>query len=207
MTSNYNDLEVDIDLLSPHSRLAAAMKGKNQAWLAKQVDVATSTINGYLKGKMPPVDVAFKICKALDIDIHWYVEGKEMAVSSVSSDGVTNIPMIDNVQHALQFPNSLISAFGVDVNSLCCLNVSGTLMSPGIPKGAEVLATKSFGEIQDGRVYILKIKDSIVLRRVQVRTDGKIVAFCDNPLVQHEVPDAIKTNDIIAMALWSGYPL
>ncbi len=195
------------EALSPEARLAEAMTGKSQSWLAKEVGVAASTINGYLKGKVPPVDIAFLMCKALNIDISWYINGEITSSNTAYDEGTTNIPLINSVGQALPIANNLISMFGVDTESLCCMTVPGTMMSPAIPKGAEVLATKSFGDVEDGRVYILKIKDTPVLRRVQVRTDGSLVAICDNPAVSNDVPDVVKPKDILALGLWSSHPL
>ena len=196
------------NIVGPEVRLAQAMTtGRSQAWLAKEVGVAASTINGYLKGKVPPVDVAFAMCKVLGISIHWYIEGTSAPLNAVSNEGSTNIPIIDSVGHALPFPNSLLSAFNVGIESFLCITVSGTMMTPHIPEGAEVLATKLFGQVEDGRVYILKIKDTTVLRRVKIGSDSRLLAICENPAVKNDVPDIINAKDIIALALWSSHSL
>jgi transcriptional regulator with XRE-family HTH domain len=185
-------------------RLRRAMRGRTQAWLAEQIGVATSSINGYLKGKVPQADVCLRMCDALAVDIRWYLDGETPPEEKAQGERVIQVPFVDDGTKALTFTTGLLDMFGVPYESLCCISVQGTLMAPGIPKGAEVLATGSFSNVEDGKVYILRLRNGFVLRRLRVRGDGSLVAVCDNPAVQNDLPDEILYEDVAAVALWSS---
>lgn len=187
-------------------RLRRAMRGRTQAWLAERIGVATSSINGYLKGKIPQADVCLAMCDALAIDIRWYLNGETIAQDDNSKvERVVQVPFVDDGGKALTFPAGLLDVFAAPYESFCCVAVQGTLMAPGIPREAEVLATRSFADVEDGKVYVLRLRGGYVLRRLRVRGDGNIVAICDNPAVQNDVPDEIAYDDIVALVLWSSH--
>lgn len=184
-------------------RLQRAMQGKTQAWLAGRIGVATSSVNGYLQGKVPPADVALRICDVLAIDIRWYLSGQ--ASVAEAGERVVQVPFLDDGARALTFPQGLVAFFGVPSESLCCLSVAGTLMSPGMPPGAEVLATRSFDGIVDGRVYLLGLRGGYAARRLMVRSDGRLLGLCDNPQFRQDVPDEVDYADVAALVLWSSH--
>lgn len=186
-------------------RLRRAMQGKTQAWLADQIGVATSSINSYLKGKVPQADVCLRMCDALAVEIRWYLFGDTVPKSANGAEAVVQVPFVDDTGKALTFPAGLLDMLGYGHDSLCCVSVQGTLMAPGIPKGAEVLATRSFSSVEDGRVYVLSLRGSMVVRRLRLRGDGGIVAVCDNPAVQNDLPDVVNAEDVAGLAVWSSH--
>jgi transcriptional regulator with XRE-family HTH domain len=188
-------------------RLRRAMRGKTQAWLAEQIGVATSSINGYLKGKVPQADVCLRMCDTLAVDIRWYLNGETPAVDKAREEKVVQVPFFEDGTKALTFPAGLLDVFLAPYESFCCLTVQGSLMAPAIPRGAEVLATRSFSQVDDGKVYVLQLRGSFVLRRLRLRGDGSIVAVCDNPAVQNDLPDEVLYEDIAALAVWSSHGL
>jgi transcriptional regulator with XRE-family HTH domain len=186
-------------------RLRRAMRGRTQAWLAEQIGVATSSINGYLKGKVPQADVCQRMCDALAVDIRWYLYGEAPAEETPKDERVVQVPFVDDHSKALTFPASLLDLFAAPYESFCCVAVQGTLMAPGIPRGAEVLATRSFSAIEDGKVYVLQVKGGYLLRRLRVRADGGLVAVCDNLAVHDDIPDGVGGEDIVALAVWASH--
>lgn len=187
-------------------RLRRAMNGRTQAWLAEACGVATSSINGYLKGTVPQADVCLRMCDALAVDVRWYLTG-ESAVLDAVAEGVVQVAYVDHPDRALTFTASHIDMFGVPYDSLCCVEVVGTLMAPGVPKGAEVIGTRAFAEIEDGRVYIVKLGRRHAVRRMRINGDGKLVGVCDNPAAVTDSPDEFRREDVVALALWSGHAL
>lgn len=188
-------------------RLRRAMDGRTQAWLAEKIGVATSSINGYLtRGTVPQADVCLRMCDALSIDIRWYLSGETDERPS-GVDGVVQIAFIDMPEHAIAFPQTHAAYFNVPFESLCCVMVGGTLMAPGIPKGSEVIGTRSFRDVEDGRVYIVRIGTVHTVRRIRVRGDGTLVGVCDNAAAVSEVVDEFGREDIVALGLWCGYLL
>lgn len=196
-----------VDAKQMGERLQKAMTGRTQAWLAERAGVATSSINGYLRGKMPQADVAMKICDALAIDLRWYLEGVEDRARPGVTDDLLQIPFVDDASRALTFPSGLVSMFGTPLESLCCISVAGTLMEPSLPRGTELLATRHFAEPWDGRVFILQFSGRYVVRRIRCAADGTLLSVCDNPAVQGDVPEYVQPEQVIALGLWASHGL
>jgi transcriptional regulator with XRE-family HTH domain len=180
------------------------MNGRTQAWLAERIGVATSSINGYLKGIVPQADVCLRMCDALAVDVRWYLTG-EADERERGSEGVLQVALLDYPDRALTYPTSHIEAFGVAYDSLCCVFVTGTMMAPAIPMRSEVLGTRDFGEVEDGRVYIVRTGQRHVVRRLSVKAAGKLVAVCDNPAAVSEAADEIEREDVVALVLWAAH--
>ncbi len=182
------------------------MAGRTQAWLAERIGVAASSINGYLKGTVPQADVCMRMCDVLAVDMRWYLTGESSEAGEKRSDDVVQVVFLDQPDRALTYPASHVDFFEVPYESLCCVVVGGNLMSPGIPRGAEVLGTRAFGDVEDGRVYIVKVGRRHSVRRIRIAGDGRFLAVCDNPAASEEV-DEFHPDDIVALALWAGHAL
>lgn len=186
-------------------RLRRAMQGRTQASLAEAIGVATSTINGYLKGKMPPADVALRICAELRIDIEWYLQGRSRERPPGQGEGVEQVPFINDHDSALVYPSGLLRMMDVPLDSLCCFVVGGNMMHPTLPSGTELLLTRSFGEIVDGRVYVVQWGQGWAARRIRMSPGGQLFAVCDNPAGGRPGGDEVQRSDIAALALWAGH--
>jgi hypothetical protein len=186
-------------------RLQRAMAGRTQAWLGKAVGVATSSINGYLRGIIPQADVCIKICDALAIDIRWYLYGETPKDDLGTGEVVLQIPILDHPDSALPFPESHISTFGHPYESFCVHVIGGTLMAPTLPKGSELLATRNFSGVEDGKIYIVQNGGRHTVRRLFVKSDGSINGLCDNPAIQNEHIDEYSADQIVALVLWASH--
>lgn len=184
-------------------RLRRAAAGRTQAWLAERAGVAASSVNGYLKGRVPQADVAVRICDALGIGLRWYLFGQSHP--SEGSDALVQVPFADDPARALTFPRNLVDMFGSAHQDLCCAEARGALMEPTIPKGAEVLATRAVGKIEDGGVYLVEIGGQQLIRRIRLRADGGLLGVCDNPAAQTEVADVIPRDCVKARAVWVSH--
>jgi transcriptional regulator with XRE-family HTH domain len=186
-------------------RLRRAMQGRTQASLADAIGVATSTVNGYLKGKMPPADVALGICRELGIELEWYLHGTTATAVADGDEGVVQVPFVEDPRQALAYPAGLLGVLGYPLESLCCHLAAGNLMAPTIPQGTELLLTREVGQVVDGRVYLMSWGAAWAARRVRVAPGGRLLAVCDNPSGSPAEGDEVNRSDIAALALWAGH--
>jgi hypothetical protein len=187
------------------SRLKESLGERSNAWLAKQVGVVASTVHGYVHGKVPPADVALRICDVLGIDLRWYINGG--GVKKPDMGGVIMVPVLLHSGEpggSMSFAAHLLKQLTEDTHLIGCVNASGAGMAPTIPEYSEVLFLHDPGVI-DGKPHVLKIRERIVVRRVVVRGNGVLETVCDNPAFVREAPDVISPEDVLGRVLWVGH--
>jgi phage repressor protein C with HTH and peptisase S24 domain len=172
-------------------RIKVAMSGRPIAWLATQLGVALSTAHSYMKGTVPPADVAIKISNILDVDLKWYVNGSDV--------------VSDNVVDSVSYTAELLTALTENPNDVRCMLQKGTAMRPTIPQNAETLFIPMTTDPEDGRVYVLFYGKGAIVRRVMQTTDGNWKAVCDNPAFRGEEKDTIDPKSFVGEVIWTSF--
>lgn len=187
-------------------RLKAALGGRSNAWLAGQVGVVASTVHGYAHGKIPPADVALRICDVLSIDLRWYLEGR--GASAPVLDEIVAIPMLDKSGSALEHPvgysAKLLESLGVDFRHARCMLSSGEAMKPSIPEHAEVLFLEG-AEPMDGSAHVVRIRDRLCVRRIVFATNGSLEVVCDNPAFAREGSEPVASEQLVGRVVWISH--
>jgi transcriptional regulator with XRE-family HTH domain len=188
------------DTLDRARRFQTAMGGRTFADVAEAVGVAASTIHGYADGKIPNADKALAVCDVLNLDLSYWINGspKENAQKDICFLPWRNSP---DGQQVVPYAASLIEMLEKPLDSLFCGFGTGNLMAPTIPNGAEVIFTTDITRLNDGCVYLMKAGDGEVVRRLRIRMDGKLEAFCDNREFASQV-ETVRPDDLIAEAIW-----
>lgn len=181
-------------------RFLEAMGGRTYADVGKAVGVAVSTIAGYVEGKVPNAEKALAVCEVLDLDLSYWVHGvsKKPAHSDVCFLPWRNGP---TGNEAIPYALNLIEMLERPVESLFCGFGSGNLMAPTIPQGAEVIFSSDISRLNDGCVYLIRAGNDEVLRRLRIRLDGKLEAFCDNRDFASQI-ETVSLDDLVAEAVW-----
>jgi transcriptional regulator with XRE-family HTH domain len=181
-------------------RFKEALGGRTFADVAEAVGVAGSTIHGYADGKVPNADKALSVCAVLNLDLSYWMHG--VAKDAVQSD-VYYLPWRNGPSgnEAIPYAMNLIEMLERPVDSLFCGFGSGNLMSPTIPHGSEVVFSSDLTRLNDGCVYLMKAGNDEVLRRLRIRLDGKLEAFCDNRDFASQI-ETVSLDDLVAEAIW-----
>jgi len=81
-------------------------------------------------------------------------------------------------------------------------------MAPTIQDGDLLLVDTSIRQIQASRIYVLLVGSALVVKRIQVKIDGNLVARPDNPIYEPEVlaPDQAKMLHIVGEVVWHAGP-
>lgn len=196
------------------ARFMSARKGRGFTFesLAEATGMAGATIHSYEgKGKIPGADKALRICKVLQLDMDWWINGTEPSeeAGQVAVDnepvGVVNIPFYgSDGSQALQYPASLLGLLNVPFEHLNCMFASGVFMAPTIPDGAELVFSSDVIMPRDGRVHLISANGVPVLRRLRIRINGEIEAICDNPAFASSV-DLVSPDNVIGEVLWVAH--
>ncbi|WP_315923118.1 LexA family transcriptional regulator [Mesorhizobium sp. SP-1A] len=187
-------------------RIKDAMRGRPIAWLAEQLGVALSTAHSYLKGTVPPADVAIKIANILEIDLRWYINGEE--TQSTTNEAVLAVPLVDtqfNSVGSVAYTSELLSSLTPDPGDVRCMLQKGTAMRPTIPENAETLFVPMTADPEDGRIYVLVSAGRALVRRVMQTTDGQWKAVCDNPAFRGEEKDIVDPQSFIGEVIWTSH--
>lgn len=82
----------------------------------------------------------------------------------------------------------------------CC----GDSMEPALLDGDELLVDTSATTLRHGAIYILRVGEALLAKRVQPRLDGSVMILSDNPRYPPEVitPSDATPLDVVGEVLW-----
>lgn len=164
--------------------------------IALAAGVSPSTIFGYAEGHTPNANYALVVSELLNLDLNYWLFGEDKASSGPDSG--------PGVKGAISFAESRIETLGRPVETLFRVHASGNLMAPTIPRGAEVICSKEISRLNDGCVYLIGAGSGEVFRRIRIRLDGNLEAFCDNPNFIGQT-ETVSREKLIAEALWVSH--
>ena len=81
------------------------------------------------------------------------------------------------------------------------ISVSGDSMEPTLPDGCSILVDRSRIELQDGRIYVMRNEDGLIVKRVEHRPQYGWLLISDN-ILWRTIPMS-EATDIIGEVLWS----
>jgi hypothetical protein len=118
------------------------------------------------------------------------------------SDQYVEIPAFDMpsfiegeiAQQSIRAPKAWITGEGVNLDDTIAMRIPGNCMSPTIADGEVVLVDRRPRDI-DG-VFVLRVGESLRLRRVQRMHGGALHLLCDNPLYATEAIGADQADAV-----------
>jgi phage repressor protein C with HTH and peptisase S24 domain len=169
----------------------------------------------------------------LDIDIAWFLTGRESAQNDHSSaiadrsagaglgDDFVLLPRYDvqasagsgMVIHSEQIVDYLAfkadwvrDRLGRNASDLLLIEASGDSMSPTIAHGDLLLIDRSTAQLRDSAIYVLANDGELMVKRVERRVTGGVVIKSDNPRYDPETLSAEEASFIrvIGQVLWHG---
>lgn len=112
----------------------------------------------------------------IDDDLYYYIPLYDIEASA----GHGAINTADEAVKKLAFRKDWLQSKGLYVNNLDAIYARGDSMEPTIPNGATLLIDKARNYPFDGKIYIIRIGDSIFVKRVQRLINGGIRLISDN---------------------------
>ena len=178
--------------------------------LAKAAGVSETAIRNYTKGRMPQIDVAHTLAKALNVNYSYLVYGLQDKVpeieSQVSDTTVTYNPGYDfleefaliagyhvsvstghgsinsdaPVKRHLAFRRKWLEYRKLNETELVVVFAKGESMEPTIHNNNTILVDTSDKDLKDSSIYVLRFGDELYAKRLQKRFDGSIELISDN---------------------------
>lgn len=205
-------------------RLEQLIERKNvsRRMLASMAGTTEASIRNYIKGRMPQIDVAYKIAKVLGVSVDELISG-ESTEPSLSSEYVF-IPVYnvkvsaghglfnnkpEDIVRRLAFRKNWLNYRGFNDSDLVMVMTQGDSMEPTLHSGNSLLIDTSDKNLTDGCIFVLRFGDELYAKRLQKRFDGDIRLISDNKEYEDQIvkADEIDTLQIIGKVVWIGKDL
>ena len=162
----------------------------------------TSEIASELKTKAARVrDLEAGHAERLDPECADYVGVNE--IDATVGAGATSTDGVFKRRH--RFPHPWVREHGLKADLCRIIQVSGEAMEPTVPDGALILIDTADTEHQDGRIYVLRIGEEVVARRVIQDPGAGWLLHCDNPDKTSWPTEPLPENTItVGQVRWLG---
>ncbi|GGF62552.1 hypothetical protein GCM10007301_22850 [Azorhizobium oxalatiphilum] len=172
-------------------RFGIALGTRSLTSVGKAAGVATSTVAGYAKGKLPTADVALRIADFLGVDLRWYISGEQ---SADYAPDATSLRLLNGSGHVVgvrHFANDVLNGVCSAPSQAFCLEVTGAAMAPTVCSASEVVVDP--GEVEDGHLCVLSVSGRYLVRRIQRLHGGKVRTIHDNSTF---IDDVTEVGDV-----------
>lgn len=200
--------------------------------LSKKINVSDRTISNYERGeRKPSVDYLTLLYEHLNANPVWLISGKgEMFADKTAS----NMPAKFSIEDFLFIPKLVLKPSAgngtiVDLedvedyiafqkewfnrhihapkNSLAVMTANGDSMEPTIRNGDMLLVDTSQSQARTDNIYIIRIDDCLVVKRVQCIPGQKIQVISDNKNYDTytlDLSDESQSISIVGKVVWYG---
>ena len=102
----------------------------------------------------------------------------------------------------LWFRNDWLDRHAIDPKQCNIISVQGESMAPTLPDGCSILVDRKRGEPHEGRIYVMRTEEGLVVKRLGKDEKGRWLVVSDNP----DWPPAplLYGTDIIGEVRWLG---
>ena len=132
------------------------------------------------------------------VDVRYIAVLQEVAPAAGSGAEVYS----EEVTGWVPFRKDWLAARAIDREQSSIVSVSGDSMEPTLPDGCSILVDRSRREPHDGRIYVLRTEDGLVVKRLGLDEKGRWLVVSDNP--EWGTVPLIYGADIIGEVRWSA---
>ena len=149
-------------------------------YLVGQVDEPTPTreIACDLKAKIARIrDLEEGHAELLDPNWHEHV-GIDEVDTTVGADSTAGD---EKITRRLKFPYPWLRRHGLRAHMCRIVRVAGEAMEPTVPDGSAILVDAGSTERRDGRIFVVRIRDELLVRRLVQDPEAGWLLFSDHP--------------------------
>jgi phage repressor protein C with HTH and peptisase S24 domain len=176
--------------------------------MAEAIGVSPTTLNEYIKGRIPPADFIVRVCERLNVNAEWLLTGKgERSGKNKSipqNPNTVNIPYFksvsaaagngnliddDGIPEVLAFSRKWLRDSGISSTDLSIIRVSGDSMFPTLINGDTLLVDHSQTAPLDGLILVVKTEDGLMVKRSGGREGESLTLLSDNPNIAPRTVD------------------
>jgi len=211
-------------------RLEKTIAGNSVRSFARNCGLAEGTVRGYLRGdSYPTLDKLALISAASGRPIEWLATGAEPERPPVGMDAediveeFALVPLYDvaasagygslveqeRIESQIAFRRDWLRREGLKPKDLAAISAIGDSMEPTIRPGALLVIDNSQRTIGNDDVYVLRLDDHLLAKRLQRMINGSVRVMSDNPIYKEEIvpPDMVDKLDVVGRVVWVGQKL
>ncbi|MGI8839717.1 MAG: LexA family transcriptional regulator [Caulobacteraceae bacterium] len=168
---------------------------RKSAEVARAVGIASTTMDGYLRGAMPSADRAFTIADELGVDAKWLVTGEgvqDPGGDYLSEGDLAPLPRYDIFTFESAAPPRAIELVPIrrdwlmmvarTVSGLWLTEMPSDAMTAIAPAGGTIICKAPDASLAERRVYAFLLDGRPIIRRVQLQPNA-LVLEADNPSI------------------------
>ncbi|MEM8804462.1 MAG: S24 family peptidase [Cyanobacteria bacterium P01_G01_bin.38] len=189
------------------SRLKKAVGNKSIRGFARECGFSDTVLRQYLNGQSEPTrPVLLAIARAADVSLEWLAAGR------TASENSTDILAKKYVyKETLAFDADWLQAqFPNSFENLLLTQVKDESMEPTLHVGDLILVDTHVRDLDavDHGIYLLKLGDRLLIKRLQYWVDNTLQVLSDNPAYETfsiELSDRPSPLSIMGKIVWVGH--
>ena len=185
------------------SRLKQAMGTKSIRGFARECGFSDTVLRQYLSGQSEPTrPVLLAIARAADVSLEWLAAGQASTDVLAKKYIYKETLAFEAGWLQAEFPNSF--------KNLLLTQVKDESMEPTLHIGDLVLVDTNARNLDtiDHGVYLLKLGDRLLIKRLQYWVDNTLQVLSDNPSYETfsiELSDRPSGLSIMGKVVWAGH--
>ena len=178
-------------MLNTRIRERRLQLGLKQKQLASKIGIAATNISMWESGTTSPKgENLVRLASALRVSPDWILYGGDLEPvdhALVQAEyTMARIPPLFERHEDKHLPRAQLEPHVSDINSLYWLPAEDDSMSPSIHKGDVLVIDTGAREIKDGKIYIIRYADSLLVKRLFNRINGLLLRSDNTSAVPDE---------------------
>lgn len=175
--------------------------GLKQNQLAKKIGIAATNISMWESGATSPKgENLIRLANALKVAPEWILYGGEVEPGNRELAQAEYLmidipPLFDNTGPKY-FPRAQLETQNLDLESLYWMPAPDDSMSPSVREGDVLVVDMHDREVKDGKVYIVRYADALIIKRLFKRINGLLLRSDDTAAVPDETLSPNKQDAI-----------
>jgi phage repressor protein C with HTH and peptisase S24 domain len=209
------------------ARLKEAIGDRSVLSFAKECGFSDSLVRKYLSGSLPGLDKALVMARVAGVSLEWLAMGEAQPQSGAPKepapglgDEYALIPrydvqvstgpgaLVDQERELgrMAFRRDWLRQEGFTPASLVLVSARGDSMESTISEGDVLLVDTAGRTVQGDGIYVLRVEDDVIAKRLQRDWQGGLWVRSDNPVYedQHITDEATARLNIVGRVVWVG---
>jgi len=123
-----------------------------------------------------------------------------------ASAGAGALPDSEAPLAEIAFDEGWLRKLGAGSDAVTMICVEGDSMAPALGDGDDILVSmdKSAGARRRDGIYVLRMDDTLIVKRLAFRPDGRLSVTSDNPLYPSYPDVAPDSVAVVGRVIWAG---